>query len=50
MNPLEEAAYRAAEYGGGPAMVIDVPDSASIAVGDSDREHMLDGAVISMWR
>ncbi|WP_179295741.1 hypothetical protein [Mycobacterium avium] len=48
LNPLEEAFYRAAEYGGGRAMTIDVDlDHSAVILGDPG---LYDGLAIAQWK
>ena len=48
-DPLREAVYRCAEYGGGQPMTIDVPENATIAPTDDIGSHMLACATTSWW-
>jgi hypothetical protein len=48
MNPLEEAVYRCAEYGGGREVTYTVPENATIRLAEGGG-HLLAGAVITHW-
>ena len=52
MNPLEDAVYRAAEYGGGEPMTIDVgPGAVTRLDPDAPADSpLLAGATIAVWR
>ncbi|ASW84757.1 hypothetical protein CKJ61_07520 [Mycobacterium intracellulare] len=46
MNPLEEALYHCAEYGGGPKITFEADWDATIILGSPG---LFDGLVIASW-
>jgi hypothetical protein len=48
LDPMAEAAYRAAECGGAPPMTFHVPPDATIRLAEGEG-HLLTGATITGW-
>ncbi|WP_224111137.1 hypothetical protein [Mycobacterium avium] len=49
MNPLEEAVYRCAEYGGGEPITFHAPEEATVVFDARHRNHPFEGMVIATW-